>query len=87
SESRNSAKDYGAALQEQAKGLADGHEAEPILARLVSITRSMVEKSRQVETQMRENQKETLALKSSLQNARRAAEHDHLTGLPNRRAF
>lgn len=86
-ESRSSAKDYGAALQEQAKGLADGEEAEPILARLVSLTRSMVEKSRQVETQLRENQKETLALKSSLQNARRAAEHDHLTGLPNRRAF
>lgn len=86
-ESRSSAKDYGAAIQEEAKGLADGQEAEPILARLVTLTRSMVEKSRQVETQLRENQKETLALKSSLQNARRAAEHDHLTGLPNRRAF
>ena len=37
--------------------------------------------------QMRESQKQTQALKSSLENARRAAEHDHLTGLPNRRAF
>ena len=59
----------------------------PILARLVSLTRSMVEKTRQVETQLRENQKQTQALKSSLETARRAAEHDHLTGLPNRRAF
>ncbi len=86
-ESRNSAKDYGAALQEQAKGLSEGGESEPVLARLVGLTRSMVEKTRLVETQLRENQKQTKALKSSLENARRAAEHDHLTGLPNRRAF
>lgn len=86
-ESRNSAKDYGAALQEQAKGLSEGSESEPVLARLVGLTRSMVEKTRLVETQLRENQKQTKALKSSLENARRAAEHDHLTGLPNRRAF
>ena len=86
-ESRNSAKDYGAALQEQAKGLSEGGESEPVLARLVGLTRSMVEKTRQVETQLRENQKQTKALKSSLETARRAAEHDHLTGLPNRRAF
>ena len=86
-ESRNSAKDYGAALQEQAKGLSQGSENDPVLARLVGLTRSMVEKTRQVETQLRENQKQTRALKSSLETARRAAEHDHLTGLPNRRAF
>ncbi|MDI1296810.1 MAG: GGDEF domain-containing protein [bacterium] len=86
-ESRNSAKDYGAALQEQAKGLAEGGDNEPILSRLVGLTRSMVEKTRQVETQLRESQKQTQALKSSLESARRAAEHDHLTGLPNRRAF
>lgn len=86
-ESRNSAKDYGAALQEQARSLGTSEDAEPILSRLVGLTRSMVEKTRQVETQMRENQKQTLALKTSLESARRAAEHDHLTGLPNRRAF
>ncbi|MFB0872801.1 MULTISPECIES: diguanylate cyclase [unclassified Sphingobium] len=85
-ESRNSAKSYGAALQEEAKEL-EGRDSEPVLARLVGLTRSMVEKTRQVEGQLRENQKQTQALKSSLENARRAAEHDHLTGLPNRRAF
>ncbi|BBD99143.1 GGDEF domain containing protein [Sphingobium amiense] len=86
-ESRNSAKDYGAALQEHAKDLTGEGDNEPVLARLVGLTRSMVEKTRQVEGQLRENQKQTQALKSSLENARRAAEHDHLTGLPNRRAF
>jgi diguanylate cyclase len=86
-ESRNSAKDYGAALQEQAKELSESSSSEPVLARLVGLTRSMVEKTRQVETQLRENQRQTQALQSSLESARRAAEHDHLTGLPNRRAF
>jgi len=86
-ESRNSAKVYGAALQEEAKGLEDSPSGAPVLARLVGLTRSMVEKTRQVESQMRENQKQTSALKSSLESARRAAEHDHLTGLPNRRTF
>lgn len=86
-ESRNSAKDYGAALQEEVKGLAARGDNEPVLARLVGLTRSMVEKTRQVESQLRNNQKQNHALKSSLASARRAAEHDHLTGLPNRRAF
>ncbi|APL95961.1 GGDEF domain-containing protein [Sphingobium indicum] len=86
-ESRNSAKDYGAALQEEVKGLAAGSDSQPVLARLVALTRSMVEKTRQVETQLRDNQKQTQLLKSNLESARRAAEHDHLTGLPNRRAF
>lgn len=86
-ESRSSAKDYGTALQEQAKDLGEGRDNESVLARLVGLTRSMVEKTRQVETQLRDNQRQTQALRSSLQNARRAAEHDHLTGLPNRRAF
>ncbi|EQB31154.1 GGDEF domain-containing protein [Sphingobium ummariense] len=86
-ESRTSARNYGAALQEQARGLESGGDSEPILARLVGLTRSMVEKTRQVESQLRDNQRQTLALKSSLESARRAAEHDHLTGLPNRRAF
>ncbi len=86
-ESRSSARDYGTALQEEAKGLAAGGDSQTVLAKLVSLTRSMVEQTRQVEGQLRENQKRTRSLKSSLQTARRAAEHDHLTGLPNRRAF
>ena len=86
-ESRNSAKDYGTALQEEVKGLAAGGDNEPVLGRLVALTRSMVEKTRQVEGQLRQNEKQNHALRSSLANARRAAEHDHLTGLPNRRAF
>ncbi|AUW60375.1 GGDEF domain-containing protein [Sphingobium sp. SCG-1] len=86
-DSRNSAKDYGAALQEQVRDLSDEAKAEPVLGRLITLTRNMVEKTRQVESQMRESAKQTKALQQSLESARRAAEQDHLTGLPNRRAF
>lgn len=86
-ESRSSAKVYGAALQEQVKDLNDAEKAEPVLAKLISLTRSMVERSRQVEAQIRDSQKQTRLLQQSLESARRAAEQDHLTGLPNRRAF
>src|SRR3546814_20112585 len=47
----------------------------------------MIDKSRAVEAQMRESQKHTKLLKKNLEHARKAAEQDHLTGLPNRRAF
>lgn len=86
-QSRSSAKDYGAALQEQVKDMSEAEKDQPVLAKLIGLTRAMVEKSRQVETQMRDSQKQTQMLQQSLETARRAAEHDHLTGLPNRRAF
>lgn len=86
-ESRSSAKDYGAALQEQVRDLSDEAKAEPVLAKLIGLTRTMVEKTRLVENQMRDSAKQTRALQQSLESARRAAEQDHLTGLPNRRAF
>jgi diguanylate cyclase len=47
----------------------------------------MVETMRKAETQMRASQKDTRALQKSLEAARQAAEHDYLTGLPNRRSF
>jgi len=84
--SRASARSYGAALQEQVRDLAD-IDNEPVFAKLVALTRSMVEKTREVETRMRESQKNTRLLQKNLESARKAAEQDHLTGLPNRRAF
>src|SRR3546814_11475734 len=57
------------------------------MGQLIALTRSMIDKSRAVEAQMRESQKHTKLLKKNLEHARKAAEQDHLTGLPNRRAF
>lgn len=87
SESSTSASDYGAALQAKVKDMDSEKSPKSTVAALIGLTRSMVEKSRQIEKQMAESQKQTRVLQQSLESARKAAEHDHLTGLPNRRAF
>src|SRR3546814_2915303 len=85
--SQNEANHYGDALQAQVKDLAVPEKAGPVMGQLIALTRSMIDKSRAVEAQMRESQKHTKLLKKNLEHARKAAEQDHLTGLPNRRAF
>jgi diguanylate cyclase len=47
----------------------------------------MLERTRKLETDMRRSEEEAKALRRSLEQARREAEIDHMTGLPNRRAF
>jgi len=86
-ESRTSASSYGEALEARVSDMESDHAPEQLVSALVDLTRSMVDKTRQIETEMRENQKKTHALQQSLETARKAAEQDHLTGLPNRRAF
>lgn len=87
SESTTSASDYGEALQAKVNDLDSKSSSEQVVSALIGLTRSMVEKSRQIEGEMRDSQKKTRALQQSLETARKAAEMDHLTGLANRRAF
>lgn len=86
-QSQDEANTYGDALQAQVKDLATPENAGPVMSRLIALTQSMIDKSRAVEAQMRDSQKQTRLLKKNLEHARKAAEQDHLTGLPNRRAF
>lgn len=86
-QSSNSAKDFGAALQREAAELTKGSGGSEALTNLVVLTRTMIEKTREVEAQMRDGQQQTQLLQKNLETARRAAEQDHLTGLPNRRSF
>lgn len=89
-QSSNNAKDYGAALQREARELAgegDDASGHDVIAKLIAMTRTMIEHTRDVETKMREGQEQTRLLQKNLETARQAAEQDHLTGLPNRRAF
>lgn len=86
-ESRTSATTYGDALQARVDNIGGEQSPEQVVAALVSLTRNMVEKTRRVENEMRENHKRTHILQKNLETARKAAEQDHLTGLPNRRAF
>ncbi|MEM1051695.1 MAG: GGDEF domain-containing protein [Pseudomonadota bacterium] len=55
--------------------------------RLVDLSRVMLERIVQVEEAMKKSQAETAELRESLAEARAQADVDHLTRLPNRRAF
>jgi diguanylate cyclase len=63
------------------------NRAGAVLSEMLAIARSMLEHTREIEHQMVRSEKETRVLHRSLEDARRSAEIDHLTGLPNRRAF
>lgn len=78
---------YRTALGSQVAELQAAPATAPILSDLVAITRAMLERTREIEQQMARSEKQTRALHRSLDDARRAAELDHLTGLPNRRSF
>lgn len=60
---------------------------QPAAAPLLRISRAMMDRLQQIEGVMNESRAETEHLSESLMQARREAELDHLTGLPNRRAF
>lgn len=85
--SQHEANHYGDQLQAQVRDLAVPEKAGPVMGQLIALTQSMIDKSRAVEAQMRDSQKQAKLLKKNLDHARKAAEQDHLTGLPNRRAF
>lgn len=58
-----------------------------LLSSLADLAKAMLERTRKLETDMRRSEEEAKALRRSLEQARREAEIDHMTGLPNRRAF
>ncbi len=85
--SHNSATDYGKALAGAAEDLPGSDDNANGLIKLLSLTESMIKETRDVEKELRKQQRQVQLLEKSLASARHAAEHDHLTGLPNRRAF
>lgn len=54
---------------------------------LATLAGRMAERARLAEAQLRESEREANDLRRRLDRARHDAERDHLTGLPNRRAF
>ncbi len=57
------------------------------MADVIDLSRAMLTRIEQVETAMERSQAETQELRTSLAQARTEADVDHLTRLPNRRAF
>ena len=58
-----------------------------VIANLAHIASAMLDRTRELEKEMTRSDLQTKTLKRSLEQARRTADKDHLTGLPNRRAF
>lgn len=77
-------RDYGDALEVSNAGLQNPETTVRTVEDLVVLTRTMIEKSREVEEKLRHSAQEIDALRSNLDEARRRADTDPLTGLPNR---
>lgn len=84
-ETQNATGDYRAALEHHVQVLKNPEEG--VLIGLADLAKAMLERTRQIERDVRRNENEARALRKSLAKARRDADVDHLTGLPNRRAF
>ena len=86
-QARNATGEYHEALTRQVGEIARADTADRVLSSLADIAKAMLERTRKVEEEMQRSEREANALRKSLAKAQRDAEVDHLTGLPNRRAF
>ena len=86
-EARTATTEYSAQLRDQVDGLQTINDAGAMLSEVVAIARTMIERTQEIELKIARTERETRALHRSLEETRRSAELDHLTGLPNRRAF
>ncbi len=86
-DAKTATSEYSSALQQHMGELEQVSKAGAVINELAQIARAMMERTRLVEQEMTRSELQTKALKRSLDQARKSAELDHLTGLPNRRAF
>lgn len=79
--------EYSTALEAHVIELEQVNRAGTVISELATIAKVMLKRTRDIEKQMLRSEAQTRALRRRLDEARRSAEEDHLTGLPNRRAF
>lgn len=79
--------EYNSALEAHVTELEQVTKAGAVISELATIAKVMLKRTRDIEKQMLRSEAQTRALRRRLEEARRSAEEDHLTGLPNRRAF
>ena len=79
--------DYGIKLEQHVSDLEQVEKTGQIMSSLADLARVMLERTRRAEDEMRRSEDEVKALRRNLARAKRDAEVDYLTGLPNRRAF
>ena len=81
------ASDYGEELARQSKLVERSASEGDVVASLAQVARAMLDRTREMEEQMKRGEEEARDLRRNLAKARRDATIDHLTNLPNRRAF
>ena len=84
---RSAAADYNSELEKHVAEVGEAGASGAMLANIAELATAMLERSRQLEADMQRSERESDALRKSLAKAQREAKVDHLTGLPNRRAF
>ncbi|WOF44612.1 GGDEF domain-containing protein [Sphingopyxis indica] len=80
-------RDYGSELEEHLTDLEQLQKTGQIVSNLADLAKAMLERTRKAEDEMRKSEDEAKSLRRNLARAKRDAEVDYLTGLPNRRAF
>lgn len=78
---------FSSSLELGSAALADPEHTAENLAKLVALTREMVEKTRKVEDELRARTEAVGLLQGNLEQEKARADTDRLTGLTNRRAF
>lgn len=86
-DARSATSDYQSALQNHVEELHEVNKAGAVIQELANVAKAMIDRTQEIEHQMARSERETRNLQRRLDEAKRNAEIDHLTGLPNRRAF
>ncbi|MCJ2189238.1 GGDEF domain-containing protein [Novosphingobium beihaiensis] len=84
---RTATTDYNSALEAHVGDLDTIDTSENVIEQITNLAHHMLERTREVARELTRSERETRTLQKQLADARAEAEIDHLTGLPNRRAF
>lgn len=84
---RNATSEYNSALARHVDSLHAASSTQATIAELTALTRSMIEHTRTIQGDLARSENRAHELQAALEETRRIADQDHLTGLPNRRAF
>lgn len=84
---RTATSEYSSALRQHVDDLEGVGRAGVVITELAALTRAMMERSIAIETELACSERRAQSLQTTLEETRKMADMDHLTGLPNRRAF
>jgi diguanylate cyclase len=85
-EARTATSEYNSALEQHAGGLAQSANTD-MASQIAGMVRDMLARTRGLESELGMSEQQTRKLQQHLVEARREADIDYLTGLPNRRSF